>query len=47
MKQHIEKRACRRNNYRASITCTYFNSDKLELSQKLFSPHLFEVALKE
>lgn len=28
MKDYIEKRACRRNNYIASITCTYFNSDR-------------------
>jgi len=28
MKPHIEKRACRRNDYVASITCTHFNSDR-------------------
>ena len=28
MKPHIEKRACRRNNFIASITCTYFNADR-------------------
>lgn len=28
MNDYIEKRASRRNNYIASITCTYFNSDR-------------------
>jgi PilZ domain len=28
MNDYIEKRACRRNNYTASITCTYFNADR-------------------
>ena len=28
MKSHTEKRACRRNNFIASITCTHFNADR-------------------
>jgi hypothetical protein len=28
MNDYIEKRACRRNNFIASITCTYFNADR-------------------